>query len=236
VQITFSGSTILLEHTSRLLGDKTLTRFHLWSLAQRWISNSAPPSTVVIHPQGEEVVEDLHRVEALGMKMMETLVWDGDSVWSFAQSTVSHTTCTSIVWSARTSTRWPRNSELRTPSDLYPCLTSSPLWPLKWLATSLKPVGVSHSSKKIEEGNFNSQHTNRYSALASINRICSRYSRQKLCRSLCIGTCLREESGLRRLINFTTPGSLKKPWSKLTLQEIKPSKILFKDLRVIRKL
>jgi hypothetical protein len=29
---------------------------------------------VVIHPQGEEVVEDLHIVEALEMKMMETLV------------------------------------------------------------------------------------------------------------------------------------------------------------------
>lgn len=168
--------------------------------------------------------------------MMETLVWDGDSVWSFAQSIVSHTTCTSIVWSARTSTRWRRNSELRTPSDLSPYLTSSPLWPLKWLAISLRLGAVSHSSKKIEEGNFNSHPTNRYSALASINRIRSRYSRQKLCRSLFIGICSREESGLRRLINSTIPRSLKKPWSKLTLQEIKPSMILFKDLRVIRKL
>ena len=167
--------------------------------------------------------------------MMETLVWDGDSVWSFAQSTVSRTTCTSIAWSVRTSTKWPRSSELRTPSDLSPCLTSSPLWHLRWHATSLRPEVVSHLSKRTEES-FSSNHMTRYLAHASINRILSRYLRQKFCRSSYTGIYSREESGLRRLINFTTPRSLKKPWSKLTLQEIKPSMILFKDLRVIRKL
>ena len=156
--------------------------------------------------------------------MTETLVWDGDSVWSFAQSIVSHITCTSIVWSAKTSMRWRRNSELRTPSDLSPCLTSSPLWHQRWHAISLRPVVVSHLSKRTEES-FSYNHMIRYLAHASINRILSRYSRQKFCRSSYTGTYSREESGLRPLINFTTLRSLKKPWSKLTLQEIKPSKI-----------
>lgn len=156
--------------------------------------------------------------------MTETLLWDGDSVWLFAQSTVSPTMCTSIAWNVRTSTRWPRSSELRTPSDLSPCLTSSLLWHQRWHAISLRLVVVSHLSKRTEES-FSYNHMTRYLAHASINRILSRYLRQKFCRSSYTGTYSREESGLRRLTNFTTLRSLKKPWSKLTLQEIKTSKI-----------